>query len=157
MEGLPRDDRRRTDLDDVATARTLRDVLHELPVDAVVPGGWRVGVEVVQFGDALPADAVTLRHEEYGRDLLVTPAGAAGEQALVVYERDRTAGDRVAVAAVPNADSDRAVLRDALAAAARHADRIAGGDPDERAVDGDGAVTVQAGDRDGDDSRLTFY
>lgn len=131
-------------LDAVATERTLRDVLREVPVDAAVPPGWRVGTEVVQFGGALPADGVTLRHSDRPRELLITAAGADGGDALAVYERDRTVGRRTAVAGVPAGGTDRETLRDALDAAARATVRVergeaAGpaGDPAERA-----AVTV---------------
>lgn len=144
-----------SDLASTRTERTLRDVLHELPVDALVPDGWRVGCEVVQFGDRLPRDAVTLRHPDHPRDLVVTAAGADEGEALAVHERDRVAGRRTVVAAVPDvgdgvrgsdspasrsdalaSDVDAETLRDAVAAAARAAARIEGRGRGEPTVDG---------------------
>ena len=130
-------------LDAVRTERTLRDVLREIPVDAVVPAGWRVGTEVVKFGDALPADGVTLRHPSYPHECLVTAAGTDGRTALAVYERDRRAGRRIAVAGVPPGRSERATLAEALDAAACAAGRIARDDPAGDAIDREPAVTLR--------------
>ncbi|WP_049947747.1 hypothetical protein [Candidatus Halobonum tyrrellensis] len=132
-------------LDSVRTERTLRDVLREVAVDALVPAGWRVGTEVVTFGDEPLADGVTLCHPDRPRDLLVTPAGADAATALAVYERDRSAGRRTAVASVPPGDDDRATLEDALSAAGRAAARI----------DGREASPVDVTDRDPTDSLRT--
>ncbi|MFC7098151.1 hypothetical protein [Halobaculum marinum] len=148
---------RRTDLGSTRTERTLRDVLHELPVDALVPDGWLVGTEVVQFEDRLPADGVTLRHDDYARDLVITSAGAAAGEALAVHERDRTAGDRTVVAGVATAGDDATTLRDGLRAAARAAARIEGGETADGAPLGDEpSATLTEGSGD-DERRLHFY
>jgi hypothetical protein len=110
------------------TERTLRDVLHELPVDALVPPGWRVGTEVLQLEDRLPADGVTLAHPDYPRDLVITAAGTNDGEALAVHERDRVAGRRTTVASVPAADDDRRELDAALRAAGRAAGQIETGE-----------------------------
>ncbi|QLG63126.1 hypothetical protein [Halorarum salinum] len=120
MERHRRD--RPVDLEGTATCVTLRDRLRELPVEAIVPDGWRVGTEVVSFPDEPPADGATLSHPAYPRELLVTPAGAS--EAVAVYERDRTCGRRRRVASVPGRDDDREAVRAALEAAGRHAARI---------------------------------
>lgn len=130
-------------LDAVTTARTLRDVLRELPVDAAVPSGWRVGTEVVAFGDGLPTDAVTLRHPDHPCDLVITAAGADADDALAVYERDRTAGRRTAVAGVRPRSDDRATLLDALDAAARAAATVDRGEPAPVAVERGAAVSLR--------------
>ncbi|SHG54661.1 hypothetical protein [Halobaculum gomorrense] len=137
------------------TERTLRDVLHELPVDALVPAGWRVGTEVLQFEDRLPADGVTLRHPEYPRDLVITSAGTGDAEALAVHERDRVAGRRTTVAGVPASDDDRATVEAALRAAARAAARIETGEARGATVDdADPTASLSTGD---DDRRLHFY
>ena len=116
----------RADLADVATATTMRDRLRELPVDAIVPDGWRVGTEVVSFPNEPPADGATLSHPAHPRELLLTSAGTDGAN-LAVYERDRELGRRVEIARVPGLDDDREAVRAGLQAAARHATRIASG------------------------------
>lgn len=148
-------ERGRTDLAGTRTQRTLRDVLHELPVDALVPDGWRVGTEVVQFGDRLPADAVTLAHGDYPRDLLITTVGSSDGEALAVHERDRTAGDRRVVAGVAPADDDTAELDAALRAAARAVERIeAGTSGESRVLDRDPSASRTV---EGADTRVNFY
>ncbi|WP_435063102.1 hypothetical protein [Halobaculum sp. EA56] len=142
------------DLEATRTERTLRDTLHELPVDALVPDGWLLGTEVVTFGDGLPADGVTLRNDEYPRDLVITPAGAADGEALAVHERDRVAGRRTVVAGVPAVGDDAAELEAALRAAGRAAARIETGGAGEATLDrGDPSLSLS-----GEDGRkLNFY
>jgi len=142
------------DLSAARTERTLRDVLHEIPVDALVPAGWRVGTEVVQFGERLPADGVTLRHGNYPRDLVITAAGAGGDEALAVHERDRVAGRRTIVADVPATGDERADLTAALRAASRLAARIETGDSSEATVDRADPSVSLSGD---DGRRVNFY
>ncbi|UIP00858.1 hypothetical protein Hbl1158_05740 [Halobaculum sp. CBA1158] len=154
MHRGPRD-RDPSALESVATERTLRDVLHEIPVDALVPDGWLLGTEVLQFGEGPPDDGVTLSHDDYPRELVITTAGRDGDEALAVYERDRVAGRRTAVAGVPSAGDDREELEAALAAASRAAVRIEAGHPGERTVDrGEPSVSLSV---DGADGRVNFY
>ncbi|MFC7069313.1 hypothetical protein [Halobaculum lipolyticum] len=156
MSRLPAEDGR-TDLESTRTARTLRDTLHELPVDALVPDGWLVGTEVVQFGDRRPADGVTLRHGDYPRDLVITGAGTDDGEALAVHERDRRAGRRTVVAGVPARGDAASELTDGLRAAARAAARIEGGGTGEAAIDRGEPSTSLSG-RAGDvEKRLNFY
>lgn len=131
----PRREDRAGDLRTTRTERTLRDVLHEIPVDALVPAGWRVGTEVVQFEDRLPADGVTLRHDDYPRELVISGAGAGGDEALAVHKRDRVAGRRTVVAGVPATGDDRAELTAALRAARRATAHIETGASGEAPVD----------------------
>jgi len=150
----PRVGDRAGDLSATRTQRTLRDTLHEIPVDALVPVGWRVGTEVVQFEDRLPADGVTLSHDNYPRDLVISDAGTDGDHALVVHERDRVAGRRTVVAGVPSADDDREELTAALRAASRMAARIETGVSGDSTVDrADPSVSLSSDD----DRRVNFY
>ncbi|WP_313691088.1 hypothetical protein [Halorarum halobium] len=111
------------DLEDVRTRTTLRDTLHELPIDAIVPDGWRVGTTVVSFRDELPADGVTVSHPASARELLLTDAGTEGET-LGVYERDRRTGRRVRVASVAGREDDPGAVRAGLEETAERAARI---------------------------------
>ncbi|QZY00068.1 hypothetical protein [Halobaculum rubrum] len=147
--GSPRREGLANDLGAARTERTLRDVLHEIPVDALVPAGWRVGTEVVQFRERLPADGVTLRHPDYPRDLVISEAGAGDGEALAVHERDRVVGRRTAVAGVSTIDDDRGELTAAIRAASRLAARIETGVSGETTVDrADPSVSLS-----GDDGR----
>ncbi|QZP37358.1 hypothetical protein [Halobaculum magnesiiphilum] len=150
----PRGGDRAGDLSATRTEHTLRDTLHELPVDALVPAGWRVGTEVVQFEDRLPADGVTLGHGDYPRDLVITDAGAGEGEALAVHERDRVAGRRTVVAGVPTTGDGRAELEAALRAAGRAAARIETGASGEATVDRAEPSVSLSGD---DDRRVNFY
>ena len=156
MSRLPADGGR-TDLGSTRTERTLRDTLHELPVDALVPDGWLVGTEVVQFEDRLPADGVTLRHDDYPRDLVVTDAGTDDDEALAVHERDRRTGRRIVVAGVPTREDPASELTDGLRAAARVAARIEGGAAGEAAIDRNEPSASLTGRVDDDERRLNFY
>ncbi|WP_348612000.1 hypothetical protein [Halobaculum rarum] len=142
------------DLCATPTERTLRDILHEIPVDALVPAGWRVGTEVVQFEDRLPADGVTLRHDDYPRDLVISGAGARDDEALAVHERDRVAGRRTVVAGVATTGDERAELAAAIRAASRLAARIETGDSGEATVDRADPLVSLTGD---DGHQVNFY
>ncbi|MFC6787669.1 hypothetical protein ACFQFH_17950 [Halobaculum halobium] len=150
----PRREDRADDLGSTRTEHTLRDTLREIPVDALVPAGWRVGTEVVQFRDGLPADGVTLSHGDYPRDLVITDAGTGGDEALAIHERDRVAGRRTVVAGVPATGNDRAELEAAIRAASRAAARIETGATGDPTVDRADPSVSLSGD---DDRRVNFY
>ena len=154
MVTLRRDDR--VDLADVATATTLRDRLRELPVDGIVPDGWRVGTEVVSFRNEPPADGATVSHPDHSRDLLVTTAGTDGTS-LTVYERDRRHGRRLAVASVPGRGDDVDTVRAGLEAASRHATRIESGAPGEPAAEPEDSKAAHGAIVDGILRRVRFY
>ncbi|QLG26302.1 hypothetical protein HUG10_01545 [Halorarum halophilum] len=154
MVTLRRDDR--VDLADVATATTLRDRLRELPVDGIVPDGWRAGTEVVSFPNEPPADAATVSHPAHDRELLVTTAGTDGS-GLAVYERDRQLGRRLAVASVPGREDDAEAVCAGLEAAARHAARIESGAPGEPTVETRDSAATLGAVVDGIRRRFEFY
>ena len=109
---------------------------------------------MVQFGEALPADAVVLANDEYPRDLVVTPLGTDDGETLAVHERDRVAGRRTVVAGVAPAGDDAAELEEGLRAAARAAARVETGEGGEATLDrGDPSLSATGADG----RRLNFY